>query len=69
MVTYVFFGVFILIKLVALGVMISNGVGVPEILDAIWDAETMSLFSTILAFWFGSRIMEKRNQMVSTKKK
>lgn len=68
-VTYVFFGVFILIKLVALGVMISNGVGVPEILDAIWDAETMSLFSTILAFWFGSRIMEKRNQMVSTKKK
>ena len=62
-VTYVFFIVFILVKLVALGVMISQSLPVPEILDAIWDAETMSLFSTILAFWFGSRIMEKRDQM------
>lgn len=62
-ITYVFFGTFIFIKLVALWVMIVQGTPVPTILSEIWDAETMSLFSTIVAFWFGSRILEKRDQM------
>lgn len=63
-ITYVFFGTFSFIKLVALWVMISTGQPVPTILSEIWDAETMSLFSTIVAFWFGSRILEKRDQML-----
>ena len=62
-VTYVFFIAFILIKFIALWVMIQSGTSIPDILNEVWDAETMSLFSTILAFWFGSRIMEKRDQM------
>jgi hypothetical protein len=32
-------------------------------LKAVWDVETMSLFSTIIAFWFGSRVMEKQQQI------
>jgi hypothetical protein len=32
-------------------------------LKAVWDVETMSLFSTILAFWFGSRVMEKQERI------
>ena len=29
-------------------------------LQAVWDPDTMALFSTIIAFWFGSRVMEKQ---------
>lgn len=61
-ITYLFFLLFVVIKLVALLTMVATGQPIPEMLDAIWDIETMSLFSTIVAFWFGSRIFEKREQ-------
>jgi hypothetical protein len=48
--------------------MIANGQSVPEMLDAVWDSETMALFSTIMAFWFGSRIIEKMDDRVNRKK-
>lgn len=63
-ITYVFFFLFVAVKVSAAYVMLSNGQSVPEMLKAVWDVETMSLFSTILAFWFGSRVMEKREQRV-----
>jgi hypothetical protein len=43
--------------------MIAKGEPIPVMLNAVWDIETMSLFSTIIAFWFGSRIMEKRERL------
>jgi hypothetical protein len=43
--------------------MLSTGQSVPEMLNAVWDVETMSLFSTIIAFWFGSRMMEKQDRI------
>lgn len=59
-VTYVFFFTFILIKIVAMATMISIGADIPTIIATVWDTETMALFSTIMAFWFGSRFLEKR---------
>jgi hypothetical protein len=59
-VTYIFFGTFILIKVIAMWAMISSGAAVPVIVATVWDVETMALFSTIMAFWFGSRFLEKR---------
>jgi hypothetical protein len=32
-------------------------------LQAVWDVETMALFSTIIAFWFGSRMIEKQDRI------
>ena len=58
-ITYVFFSLFIAVKVAAAWVMISTGQSVPEMLQAVWDADTMALFGTIIAFWFGSRVMEK----------
>lgn len=63
MVTYIFFLTFIGIKIVALWAMIASGAAIPAILAAIWDTETMALFGTVMAFWFGSRILEKRESM------
>jgi len=62
-ITYSFFFVFVAIKIAAAYVMLSTGQSVPAMLDAVWDAETMALFSTIIAFWFGSRMMEKQERM------
>lgn len=59
-VTYIFFFTFILIKIVAMATMISIGADIPTIIATVWDTETMALFSTIMAFWFGSRFLEKR---------
>lgn len=58
-VTYLFFFLFCSVKIAAAFVMIHNGLSIPDMLTAVWDAETMGLFSTILAFWFGARVLEK----------
>lgn len=62
-ITYIFFILFISVKVAAAYVMLKGGQSVPEMLKAVWDVETMSLFSTIIAFWFGSRILEKRDRL------
>jgi hypothetical protein len=66
-ITYTFFLLFVGVKVAAAYVMLSTGQSVPEMLKAVWDVETMSLFSTIVAFWFGSRVMEKRDALPQVK--
>lgn len=61
-ITYSFFLLFVAVKSAAAYVMIINGQDIPTMLDAVWDVDTMSLFSTIIAFWFGSRVMEKMDR-------
>lgn len=62
-ITYTFFFLFVGVKVAAAYVMLSSGQSVPEMLKAVWDVETMSLFSTIIAFWFGSRVLEKQERI------
>lgn len=62
-ITYTFFFVFVAVKVAAAHVMLTTGQSVPEMLKAVWDPETMALFSTIIAFWFGSRVMEKQERL------
>lgn len=62
-ITYTFFFLFVAVKVAAAYVMINTGQSIPEMLKAVWDVETMSLFSTIIAFWFGSRVMEKQERI------
>ena len=63
-ITYTFFALFCAVKIAAAWVMLASGQSVPEMLKAVWDVETMSLFSTIIAFWFGSRVMEKMDSRI-----
>lgn len=60
-VTYLFFGLFLAVKSSAAYVMIRSGSSIPEMLQAVWDDETSSLFAAIMAFWFGNRAMERYN--------
>jgi hypothetical protein len=59
-ITYAFFFLFVAVKSAAAYVMIDQGLSIPDMLKAVWDADTMALFSTIIGFWFGSRVMEKK---------
>jgi hypothetical protein len=63
-ITYTFFLLFIAVKVSAAYVMLSTGQDVPTMLRAVWDVETMALFSTIVAFWFGSRTLEKTTNRI-----
>ena len=59
-ITYVFFGLFVAIKVTALISLMS----LPEMqlnmaLSMIWDDQTAGLFSAIMAFWFGNRAVSK----------
>ena len=67
-ITYTFFFLFCAVKIAAAYVMIQTGQSIPEMLKAVWDLETMALFSTIIAFWFGSRTLEKMDSRVRRKK-
>lgn len=58
-VTYIFFALFIAIKIAAAYVMINTGADIPTMLAAVWDDETIALFGAIMGFWFGSRTIEK----------
>lgn len=58
-ITYVFFFMFVAVKFAAAYAMLSTGQSVPEMLKAVWDTDTMALFGTIMAFWFGARVLEK----------
>jgi hypothetical protein len=64
-ITYTFFFLFVGVKVAAAWVMLASGQSVPVMLQAVWDVETMSLFSTIIAFWFGSRVMEKMDSRIT----
>lgn len=58
-ITYVFFIVFIGIKLAAFSIMVDKGVPPMDLLLLVWDVETMAIFSAIVGFWFGSRAIQK----------
>jgi hypothetical protein len=58
-ITYTFFSTFILIKLCVVYVMVNQGASMVEMIKAVWDQDTMSLFGAVMGFWFGSRILEK----------
>lgn len=58
-ITYAFFGMFITIKLVLMATYIGQGLHPLQIASLLWDEQTVSIFSMIIAFWFGSRAIEK----------
>ena len=57
--TYFFFFLFCAVKFSAMALMFKQGYNGLEVLNAVWDIYTVSIFSAIIAFWFGNRAMSK----------
>lgn len=58
-ITYTFFGMFVLTKIGLGFLMITNGIDPRIILNTLLDETTMSMFGAVMAFWFGTRPLEK----------
>jgi hypothetical protein len=60
LITYAFFGIFAFVKLKAMyqGYYVDHTTAI-LLLPVIWDSGTQTLFSAVLAFWFGSRAFDK----------
>jgi len=68
--TYAFFGLFATIKGVTIYSMVNTGgMDLSAGMLAIWDDETSVIFSSIVAFWFGSRSMSKARSWQQEKRK
>ena len=60
-ITYCFFGVFAIVKVLALYyLMDTQGLISVDAFKIVWDEESQALFTAIIAFWFGSRAVNKR---------
>jgi len=58
-ITYIFFFMFLATKICLLSYAIKTGADLLKIADVILDAETQTLFSAVISFWFGSRTISK----------
>jgi hypothetical protein len=58
-ITYVFFILFVLIKVCALVTLLKAGTLVVDALPRLWDEETGGLFAAVISFWFGNRAFDK----------
>lgn len=58
-ITYVFFITFICVKGVVLYTAVNSGMPIEKVVPIIWNEETEMLFSVIISFWFGDRLIRK----------
>lgn len=58
-ITYVFFGLFIAVKVTALMSLMEDGNDLAGSINLIWDDATSGLFAAIISFWFGGRAVSK----------
>lgn len=63
--TYAFFAIFIIIKLVALFSGILDHLAIDALIKLVWDDYTATIFSSIMAFWYGSRIWENNPTLIN----
>lgn len=71
--TYTFFGLFLIIKITALIISLNDGANAATAINALWDQETQALFAAIVSFWFGNRAVshfytKKQNKQALTVK-
>jgi hypothetical protein len=65
MITYAFFGLYVLVKCAQFSILLSpslpwqNNLTVAQALVSLWTQEDVAIFSAIMAFWFGQRALSK----------
>lgn len=58
-ITYCFFGLFIFVEVSAYLGLTAAGVSSLDAVNLVWSDEVMALFSAIIAFWFGGRLIHR----------
>ncbi len=61
--TYAFFGLYVLVKVAQFSLLLSahlpwqNNLSISQALVSLWTEEDVAIFSAIMAFWFGQRAL------------
>ena len=58
-ITYLFVGFFLVVKITALTYAMNNGADFKDALNEVWSDDTNLLCTSIISFWFGSRQFAK----------
>jgi hypothetical protein len=58
-ITYVFFGVYLFIKMSALYQAWATGVPVTVAVPTLWSGDDQAIFAAVISFWFGHRAMAR----------
>ena len=66
-ITYCFFFLFCGVKIAIVWIMIQRDHSPMDIVNAVWDQNTMAVFAAVLGFWFGSRSMTRLTEMYNIK--
>ena len=66
-ITYCFFFLFCGVKISIVWIMIQRDHNPMDIVNAVWDQNTMAVFAAVLGFWFGSRSMTRLTEMYNIK--
>ena len=61
-ITYSFFGLFAAVEITLLMAAYKSGMPLDLAIQSLWDDNTQGIFASIIAFWFGSRALEKNRK-------
>lgn len=62
-ITYLFFGLFCFIKILAAVILMVKGIPPGEVLSQVWGETETVLLAAVLSFWFGSRVTTKLEEL------
>lgn len=65
-ITLIMFHAWIALEALLLLYGIANGVSLEKMAELLWDDEVQNLFSAIVGFWFGNRMLMRGQQMAAT---
>lgn len=62
LVTYIFIGLYALVKLAAYAISLQQGGAWQQVLVSMWSIDDMAVLNMILSFWFVGRVYERSNK-------
>lgn len=65
-ITWVFFHFYVLMKVALFVYGVNMGYDLGQLVRLLWDETDAALFSAIIGFWFGNRVIMRTNQMAAT---
>tara|TARA_R110000796_G_scaffold4849_5_gene18388 strand:- start:16733 stop:17194 length:462 start_codon:yes stop_codon:yes gene_type:complete len=61
-ITYCFFGLFVFVEVSAYIALTASGLAAGDAVNIVWSEDIQMLFSAVISFWFGNRMVTKWNQ-------
>ncbi len=61
LITYTFFGLFVMVEWSIASAALDSGLPFDKAIQYVWDDNANAMFATVITFWFGNRVFEKKD--------